>query len=238
MEREGVRRLIGSGGGWINTLWQAAGLTAAVAFGVVCALLGSRLLSGTLLKGMPSSFALELPPYRRPQIGKVLVRSLLDRTLHVLGRAVTVAAPAGAIIWCLANGTVGGQSLLSVITAWLDPIGRVLGMDGVIMAAFLLGFPANEIVLPLIVMAYTAGTTLPDISLTALSPLLAAHGWSPVTALCVLLFSLLHFPCSTTCLTVRKETGSVFWTFMSAALPTVCGVVLCFLTATAAHLFS
>ena len=229
---------IGTGGGVAASLWQAAGLTGAVALGVAFALLCSRLLSGTLLKGTPSSFVLELPPYRRPQIGKVLVRSLLDRTLHVLGRAVTVAAPAGAVIWCLANITVGGQSLLAIGAAWLDPLGRLLGMDGVILAAFLLGFPANEIVLPLIVMAYTAGGTLPDISLTTLAPLLTAHGWTPVTALCVLLFSLLHFPCSTTCLTVRKETGSTFWAVLSAALPTVCGVVLCLLTATLARVFT
>ena len=229
---------IGSGGGLLSSLWQAVGLTAAVAIGVTFALLCSRFLSGTLLKGTPSSFVLELPPYRRPQIGKVLVRSLLDRTLHVLGRAVTVAAPAGAIIWCLANITVGGQSLLAIGTQWLDPVGRLLGMDGVILAAFILGFPANEIVLPLIVMAYTASTTLPDVSLANLGPLLTAHGWSSVTALCVLLFSLLHFPCSTTCLTVRKETGSVFWTFLAAVLPTVCGVVICLITATAARLFS
>ena len=229
---------IGSGGGLLTSLWQAVGLTAAVAIGVAFALLCSRLLSGTLLKGTPSSFVLELPPYRRPQIGKVLIRSLLDRTLHVLGRAVMVAAPAGAIIWCLANVTVGGQSLLAIGTQWLDPAGRVLGMDGVILAAFILGFPANEIVLPLIVMAYTASSTLPDVSLTHLGPLLTAHGWSPVTALCVLLFSLLHFPCSTTCLTVRKETGSGFWTFIAAALPTVCGIVLCLLTATIARVFT
>ena len=229
---------IGSGGGFAASLGQAAGLTAAVAIGVAFALLCSRVLSGTLLKGTPSSFVLELPPYRRPQIGKVLVRSLLDRTLHVLGRAVTVAAPAGAVIWCLANVSVGGQSLLAIGTDWLDPVGRLLGMDGVILAAFLLGFPANEIVLPLIVMAYTASSTLPDVSLAHLGPLLAAHGWSPVTALCVLLFSLLHFPCSTTCLTIRKETGSGVWTLLAAVLPTVCGVVLCFLTATAARLFS
>ena len=229
---------IGTGCGFLNSLWQAAGLTAAVALGVLCALLCSRFLSATLLKGTPSSFALELPPYRRPQIGKVLVRSLLDRTLHVLARAVTVAAPAGAIIWLLANSTVDDRSLLSIGTEWLDPAGRLLGMDGVILAAFILGFPANEIVLPLMVMAYTAGTTLPDVSPAHLGPLLAAHGWSPVTALCVLFFSLLHFPCSTTCLTVRKETGSTLWALVSAALPTVCGVALCLITTTAARLFS
>ena len=188
-----------------------------------------------MLKGIPSSFALELPPYRKPQIGRVLVRSLLDRTLFVLGRAVVVAAPAGLLLWILARA--GDGMALQSISSFLQPLGVAMGLDGVILLAFLLGFPANEIVLPIALMIYVGGGTLQDTgSLIELKNVLLANGWTALTALCTMLFSLLHFPCSTTCLTIYKETRSWSWTALSMALPTLCGVALCLAVATAARL--
>lgn len=212
-------------------------LLGVILLGVFMTFWVSRLLSGTLLKGVPSSFALELPPYRAPQIGKVITRSILDRTLFVLGRAVVVAAPAGLILWLCANVEVGGMSILAHSTGFLDPFARLLGMDGVILMAFVLGFPANEIVMPIIIMAYMAGGTLTDLSdLAALRELLVGNGWTWMTAVCTMLFSLMHWPCSTTCLTIGKETGSVKWTAISFAVPTVVGMTVCFLVATVARL--
>lgn len=224
----------GTAGG---SLLSALMLTGVIALGVFMTLLVSRLLSATILKGLPSAFNLELPPYRRPQIGRVIVRSVLDRTLFVLGRAAAVAAPAGLVIWALANVQAGGVSLLAHITGFLDPFARLMGLDGVILTAFILGFPANEIVVPIIIMTYTASGTLTDLdSLEALRALLTANGWTALTALCTLLFSLMHWPCGTTCLTIRKETGSLKWTLAAAALPTAAGVLLCMAAAAAARL--
>lgn len=212
-------------------------LTGVILLGVLMTFWVSRILSGTLLKGVPSSFALELPPYRAPQIGKVIVRSVLDRTLFVLGRAVAVAAPAGLILWLCANVRVGDVSILAHCTGFLDPFARLLGLDGVILMAFILGFPANEIVMPIIIMAYMAGGTLTDLSdLNALRELLTANGWTWLTAVCTMLFSLMHWPCSTTCLTIGKETASVKWTLISVAVPTAVGVVICLLVAGTARL--
>ena len=221
---------------WSSALSSLA-LAGVLVLGVLMTFLLSRLLSGTILKGTPSSFTLELPPYRRPQVGKVLVRSVLDRTLFVLGRAAAVAAPAGLIIWLMANVSVGGQSLLALCAGFLDPAARIFGMDGVILMAFLLGFPANEIVLPIILMAYAASGTLTDLGSAAeVRALLVQNGWTWVTAACTLVFSLMHWPCSTTLLTVRKETGSLRWTLLAAALPTAAGLGLCLLIAQAGRL--
>jgi len=203
-------------------------LTLVIVLGVLVTLLSSRLLSKTLLRGVPSSFTLELPPYRRPQVGRVVIRSLLDRTLFVLGRAVAVAAPAGLILWILGNVEAGGISLLSHMTGFFDPAGRFLGMDGTILTAFILGFPANEIVLPITLMAYLAeGTVKEAPDLAEMKAILVSHGWTGVTAACTLLFSLMHWPCSTTCLTIRKETGSLKWTAVAFLLPTALGAVIC-----------
>ncbi len=224
-----------AGAGPLGTLRSALMLTGLILLGLLATFLGAKFLSATVLRGVPSSFTLELPPYRRPQVGKVLVRSLLDRTLKVLGRAVLVAAPAGLLIWVLASVTVGGVSLLHHCAAFLDPLGRLMGLDGVILLAFLLGFPANEIVLPIILMAYlSSGTLVQQENLTALHALLVENGWTGVTALCAMLFSLFHFPCSTTCLTIHKETGSWRWTAAAVLLPTILGILVCILVHTAA----
>ncbi len=222
----------------LQSAFSALWLMGVIALGVGMTLLVSRILSKTLLKGMPSSFALELPPYRCPQFGKVLVRSIFDRILFVLGRAVTVAAPAGLIIWLLANIQVGDASLLSHCATFFDPFGRLIGLDGVIIMAFILGFPANEIVIPLIIMTYLANGSMVDMSnLEALRELLVSNGWTWVTALCTMLFSLMHFPCATTLLTIRKETKSLKWTALSFLIPTVTGIITCLIVANTARLF-
>lgn len=205
-------------------------LTLVILLGITATLLVSRLLSKTILKGLPSSFILELPPYRMPKIGSVIVRSILDRTLFVLGRAVIIAAPAGLLIWILANVNCGGISLLDHCTAFCEPFGRLLGVDGVIIMAFLLGFPANEIVIPIMLMAYMAQGSLTDYdSLSQLHQILLDNGWTWQTALSTMLLCLFHFPCGTTCLTIKKETGSWKWTAAAIALPTLTGMVLCVL---------
>lgn len=217
-------------GSRLGGLTGAVLLTGLVLLGVLGTFAASKLLSRTILKGMPSSFAMELPPYRRPQLGRVLVRSVLDRTLHVLGRAAAVAAPAGLVIWLLANVAPGGVPLIQTFAEALDPVGRLLGMNGVILAAFILGFPANELVLPVVVLILASGGVLTDVGDTAaLGELLRAGGWTWVTALCTMVFSLFHWPCSTTCLTIRRETGSWRWVLLAIALPTALGTALCIL---------
>ena len=216
------------GQGLCSSLLSALILTGVILLSVAMTFLSSRFLSHTVLKGQPSSFAMELPPYRRPQIGKVIVRSIFDRTLFVLGRAVAVAAPAGLFIWLLANLSLGGQSLLTHLSSFLDPFARYFGIDGVILLAFLLGFPANEIVFPLIVMGYLQSGVLAETgSLMELHELLAANGWTVWTAISTMILCLFHWPCSTTCLTIHKETGSLRWTALSILLPTVIGFSLC-----------
>ncbi len=228
---------VGSITGLGGTLISALLLTAVIVLGIGMTFLMSLLLSKTILKGIPSSFALELPPYRRPQIGKVIVRSIVDRTLFVLGRAAAVAAPAGLLLWLMANLSVGGTTLLSHCAGFLDPFGRLLGMDGVILLAFVLGFPANEIVIPIIIMAYTMSGSLMELnSMEALRTLLVDHGWTWVTAICTVLFSLMHWPCSTALITIHKETQSLKWTGISFLVPTIMGMLCCFIVATAAKL--
>lgn len=203
-----------------------------IVFGVIITLLISWLLSKTILKGVPSSFTLELPPYRKPQLGMILVRSLIDRTLHVLWRAVIVAAPAGLITWMLANTTLGDVSLLAKFAGFLAPAGRLMALDGFILAAFILGFPANEIVIPILLMGYLAqGVMMEPSSISALGKLLVQNGWTPLTGLNMMLFSLLHFPCGTTLFTIHKETGSTKWTLISFVLPTLVAVVVCIVVA-------
>ena len=218
--------LVGQGGSLVG----AAALLGVLLLGVAATLSCTRLLTATVLKGTPSAFALELPPFRRPRVGQVVVRSLLDRTVFVLARAVMVAAPAGGVIWLLANITVGDATILAHITGFLDPLGQLMGLDGVILTAFLLGWPANEIVMPVMLMAYLAQGSLVDMDqLTGVQTLLDAHGWTMTTAVCTLLFTLFHWPCSTTCLTIYRESKSLKWTLVAVAVPTLLGVGLCVL---------
>jgi len=209
---------IAAGGFVFLLIVLAVGITLAVSF----------LLSKTILRGVPSAFVLELPPYRRPKLGDVIVRSMLDRTIFVLARAVTVAIPAGAVIWLCQNIMVNGHTLLYGMAALLEPLGALMGLSGVILMAFLLGIPANEIVIPILLMVYSqSGTLVEAEGIAQAGAILAANGWTWVTAVCVILFSLNHFPCATTLLTIRKETGSLLWTGVSFFLPTVVGVLLC-----------
>lgn len=211
-----------------STLTAALLLTAALVLCVGLTFGATWLLSVTVLCGKPSAFALELPPYRAPQVGQVLVRSVFDRTLFVLGRAAAVAAPAGMVLWALANVHPGGVSLLTRCAAALDPLGQAMGMDGVLLLAFVLGFPANEIVLPIAVMGYLAQGSLSDaLGLAQMHALLTANGWTWTTAVSAVLFFLLHWPCSTTLWTIRRETGSAKWTLLAALLPTALGMALC-----------
>lgn len=202
-----------------------------ILLGIYLTLIVSKILSKTILKGMPSSFILELPPYRKPQIGKILVRSILDRTLFVLGRAIIIAAPTGLVIWIFANVTIGNISILAYIANFLEPFAKLIGFDGYILLAFILGFPANEIVLPIILMSYMASGTLIDLEDTmSIGKILIQNGWTLITGINAMIFSLLHFPCSTTLLTIKKETNSWKWTLLAFALPTICGIVICMIT--------
>ena len=219
---------VGFGTGIKESLVSVIILIFIISIGIFMTFVVSKILSKTILKGMPSSFILELPPYRKPQIGKVIIRSIFDRTLFVLGRAVSIAIPAGLIIWLLANTSVGNSSLLNICSNFLDPFGKLLGMDGVIILAFILGFPANEIVIPIIIMCYMSTGNLIDISdLSVLKDLFVSNGWTWTTAISVMIFSIMHWPCSTTCITIKKETGSWKWTLLSVALPTICGILIC-----------
>lgn len=228
---------IGSSAFLGSTVLSSLILTLIIVLGVLMTFLVSYLLSKTLLRGIPSSLTLEMPPYRKPQVGKVIIRSIFDRTLFVLGRAVVVAAPAGLLIWIFANVTIGGETVLAICTNFLDPFAHLLGLDGVILMAFILGLPANEIVLPIIIMAYCASGSISDYeSISVLKTLLVDNGWTWLTAVCTTIFFLMHWPCSTTLITIKKETQSLKWAAVSFLVPAVCGMGLCFVITTAARL--
>lgn len=230
---------VGFSTGVLESALSAIVLTGIIIFGVIMTLVVSKLLSKTVLKGVPSSFTLELPPYRRPQVGRIILRSIFDRTVFVLGRAVAAAVPAGILIWGMANITIDGSTLLSICSGFLDPFAKLLGLDGVILLAFILGFPANEIVIPIIIMSYMATGTIEDYeSLASLKELLVNNGWTWVTAVSTMLFSLLHWPCSTTLMTIKKETQSLKWTAVSFITPTITGFMVCFIFNTIVKLFS
>ena len=213
-----------------SKILSAAVICIVIISGILITFAVSKILSKTILKGIPSAFALEMPPYRAPQIGKVIVRSIFDRTLFVLARAVIVAAPAGLIIWIAANINIGNTSILKICSDFLDPFASLFGMDGIILIAFILGFPANEIVVPIMIMAYTCSGALVDYeSLNTLKTLFVDNGWTIYTAISVLIFTICHWPCSTVCLTIKKETGSIKWTALSMLIPTVTGLILCFI---------
>lgn len=220
-----------------STLAATSFVTLLVIFGIIITLVVSWILSKTILKGVPSSFTLELPPYRKPKIGRILYTSLIDRTIFVLGRAVVVAAPAGIVLWILANVMIGDMSILNHLAAFLEPFARTIGLDGFILMAFIIGLPANEIVVPIIIMSYMSkGAMLELESLTEMKELFITNGWTFLTALNVMLFSLLHFPCGTTLWTIRKETGSFKWTILSALIPTAIAVTVCFIVTQGARL--
>ena len=216
-----------------NSPGRAAATAAVVGLvlvGIFITLIVSYVLSKTALKGVPSSCTLELPPYRKPQIGKILIRSFLDRTLFVLRRAVIVALPAGAVVWLLANTYFEGQNLITILAGWLDPAAGLLGMDGIILMAFLLGLPANEIVIPIIIMSYLSSGAMLELATTgSFAQLLLDNGWTWATALSVMLFSLLHFPCATTLWTIKAETRSWKWTAFTLGLTTGIACFVCFI---------
>lgn len=213
-----------------NSFLSALILLGFIASSMAVTLLSSKVLTKTVLKGEASSFVLELPPYRKPQFLKIIFETIKEKVLFVLLRAVAVAAPAGLIIWILNNININGTMLLTLIADFLDPFGKALGLDGVILLGFILGFPANEIVIPIILMTYLSTGSLDDYSsLSGLKEILVDNGWTYVTALCTCIFSMFHFPCSTTLLTIWKETKSVKWTFVSILTPLAAGIILCFI---------
>jgi len=218
---------------FISSSITAISITLLIIVGVLTTLLVSFILSKTLLKGIPSTFTLELPPYRPPQIGRVVYTSIIDRTLFVLRRAIVVAIPAGIITWIFANIYIGDMSILSHVANLLDPLGKLIGLDGFILLAFILGFPANEIVVPILIMSYMAtGKMIEFDQLSALGELLKNNGWTYLTALNMMLFSLLHWPCATTLLTIKKETNSIKWTALGFLIPTAIAFIVCFITTT------
>lgn len=221
------------GSSFLSSTITALSITVLIIIGVLTTLLVSYILSKTLLKGVPSTFTLELPPYRPPQIGRVIYTSIIDRTLFVLRRSIVVAIPAGIITWIFANIYIGDISLLTYVANFLDPLGKLIGLDGFILLAFILGFPANEIVVPILIMSYMAtGKMIEFDELSALGELLRNNGWTYLTALNMMLFSLLHWPCATTLLTIKKETSSLKWTALGFIIPTVIAFIVCFITTT------
>lgn len=218
-------------GGIYSSVFSAAFVLLLIVIGAIVTLIITGILTKTVLKGEKSGFTLELPPFRRPQIIKTLTRSLFDRTLCILGRALSVAAPAGAVVWLFANIYIGNTNILSLFTVWIDPFAKLMGLDGAILLAFFLALPANEIVLPIILMCYLSSNQMIDVAeFSYLSKVLINNGWTLITAINVMLFSLLHFPCATTLRTIKAETGSVKWTFLSFIIPTITGITVCLFT--------
>lgn len=221
----------GIAGGFSSSIIATIVVLLVIVLGVFMTLIVSKILSKTILKGLPSSFTLELPPYRKPKILEVIVRSIFDKTVFVLGRAISIAAPAGLVIWLFANIQINDISILTYVANFFDPFGKLLGLDGYIITAFILGLPANEIVLPIILMSYAKTSTLLHLeNLADISQILIENGWTLLTAVNIMILSLLHFPCGTTLMTIKKETGSLKWTALSFVIPSICGIILCMLT--------
>lgn len=220
--------IVSVSGVFLNSILPSLVLTAVMFLSVGMTLLSSKFLSKTILSGETSSFVLELPPYRCPQIGKVIVRSVFDRTLFVLGRAVVSAIPAGLLLWVMANVSIDGVSLIMMFSNLLDPLGKLMGLDGIILMAFILGFPANETVIPIMIMGYLSSNVLSGaVSFSAIKDILVLNGWNMVTAVNCIIFFLFHWPCATTILTIYKETKSAKWTLVSLLLPTIIGFLMC-----------
>ena len=221
-----------------NSIIAALSVVVVVLIGILVTLLVSKFLSITFLRGIPSSFTLELPPYRKPQIGKILIRSLLDRTFFVLSRAIIIAIPAGAITWIFANININGSSLLQICASFLNPFAQLLGLDGIILMAFILGLPANEIVLPLLIMGYMSKNAMLELeSINSLKMLLIDNDWTFVTGINFMLFSLLHFPCGTTLLTIKNETGGIKWPIFTFVLTTSIAILVTFVINMISKLF-
>jgi len=226
--------------GFSASLIASASVIGVVLIGVGFTLFMSWLLTKTVLKGEASAFTLELPPYRKPNIGRILYTSLIDRSLFVLWRAIQTAVPAGAVIWILANISFGDVSLARAIANWLNPFGFLLGLDGVILLAYIIAIPANEIVVPTMMMVYMgAGSMIagPATSQAIHSLLVDGNGWTMLTAVNLMLFSLLHNPCGTTIATIYKETNSLKWATLSVVITLGSAFLVTFLTATIARLF-
>ncbi len=212
----------------VDTLICALILTGFITLGIGVTFIVSYILSKTILKGMPASFTLELPPYRMPKIWDTIWYSVKNRAIFVLGRAIKVAIPAGIVIWIVANLIINDLPLLTYLTQFLNPLGLILGVDGVVILALILGFPANEIVIPIMLMSYLQTSTLIDFeNLVELKMILVANGWTIKTAICFLVLMLYRFPCSTTLLTIKKETNSNFYTFLAFLIPTLIGIAMC-----------
>ena len=224
-------------GSRFSSLISALIMTGAISLSVLMTLVVSRILSKTVLKGVPAGFTLELPPYRIPRIGKVILRSVLDRTLVVLGRAVVVALPAGIIIWACSNINIGQETVLKTVATAIDPFARLFGMDGNVLFGFILALPANEIALPIMAMGYSGGALAEISSLETTAALFYANGFGTVNAICTLVFILFHWPCATTILTIWKETKSIKWTVLSVIVPLLTGLSLCFFINIATKLF-
>ena len=228
----------GASNKFASSLLSALTLLGFILFSILITLIISKILSKTILKGTPSTFTLELPPYRKPKILSTIARSILDRTIFVLGRAIYITIPAGIIIWLLTNITINSNTILSYIVSFLEPVGHLIGLDGSILVAFLLGLPANEIVIPVLLMTYSELGTITDYnSLFELKNLLTSHGWTIITAISFLIFTICHFPCGTTIMTIKKETGSIKWTILAILIPTLTGFILCLLVANILRLF-
>ena len=224
-------------GSRFSSLISALIMTGAISLSVLMTLVVSRILSKTVLKGVPAGFTLELPPYRIPRIGKVILRSVLDRTLVVLGRAVVVALPAGIIIWACSNINIGQETVLKTVATAIDPFARLFGLDGNVLFGFILALPANEIALPIMAMGYSGGALAEISSLETTAALFYANGFGTVNAICTLVFILFHWPCATTILTIWKETKSIKWTVLSVIVPLLTGLSLCFFINIASKLF-
>ena len=222
---------------FIKTITSALILLGLIVFSFLITLFISKVLS-TIITGEDASFTLELPPYRKPKIIDTIIRSILDRTIFVLGRAIMISVPAGIVIWLLANINIGNNAVLFYLKEFLKPLGNVMGLDGTILLAFILGLPANEIVIPIMLMIYLQTTTLTDYSsLEQLRTLLVQNNWTIITAISFLIFTICHFPCGTTILTIKKETNSLKWTILSIVIPSVTGIILCVITSNLLRLF-
>ena len=215
-----------------NSIFSSLTLMVLIIISVFTTLLISKILSKLLNNKDKQTFILELPPYRKPTIIKTIIRSFLDKTLAVLKRAIIISIPMGLLIWVLSNTYINDIAIIKILSQFLDPFAKIFGLDGVILLSFILGFPANEIVLPIAIMIYQGNSSLTSLDINSLNFLLIENGWNYITAICTMVFCLMHFPCGTTVLTIKKETGSVWYTLLSIVIPTLVGLILCFLIKT------